>query len=1053
MNKLRYLLLVGALLALPFTACTNPASTNPLDADAGSDMVVAPEESVVLTATATGGTAPYIFRWSIQRQPDTADIDLTGHEVGASVTVGELAVVGDYQFRVRVTDAAGQTDMSYINVAVGGDLDVTATARDVLRTVGESTPISVTIDSNTSGLTNKRIHWEVVSGDATIASTAAASTQATINAEQTTKLRVTVTADNGDTEVTGLAVLNIVGVRDATPQVVIENTGGVSGQMVIELFGNEAPNTVANFLRYVDSGYYDGIVWHRVDGNFVIQTGAYERSGDRLVKRFGARPPIENEANNGRTNIRGSVGLALVGDDADSGDSQFYVNLVDNLELDSSTPPYTVFGRVVDGLTEVVDEIADVAVGADSSGLEDVPLEDIIMQSVYRIDEEIPTDSDTSGPLIEIDVTAEADDAIRIVGDSTTVRTIVPDAPQGLNFTWSVVSGAATFGDNTDATTSVTIDAAITTQLRVTVRGEGVMPASADVYVVGVENATPRVVISNTGGVTGDIVLELLTEEAPNTCANFLRYVDDRFFDGVVWHRAKANFVIQGGAFEPVEGGLQEREGERDPVASEADNGESNLRGTVSMALRGNDADSGTNQFFVNLIDNTGLDTGIPPFTVFARVVEGMDVVDDIGTVGVHVDDLSGLADVPIENIIMSRVRRESESAGGIFASVASTDTNDLANRVFHTAAMLDKLDNPLALIAGGLNVSDPANLQSLSTVTFYDPQTGVFTDEYSTSSNGLVVPELNVARSGQMQLTLRRGEILILGGEVGASGTSRGTATTSVEFFDPDTGAFTERASMSVARGHDHAATRMPVARTIVCGGSTWEIYTPGEDTWAGPFDMAHSRLGHTAITVVDLFDNSLDPFINPVHRALVIGGEGDGPRTFETLDPDTELAEALSATLPIGLRDTAAVNLIVADNIVLIAGGIDVDTGNSVSDAYLLDVQNDTIKTVDPLPNLSGGIAGHKMFLLSDRYAVVVDGYTVRNGVATAVDYYAVFDRETESWIESGLMRFPRAHFAATALDERSILVTGGGSADDPPMDVRNDAEVITLDIDTNG
>jgi cyclophilin family peptidyl-prolyl cis-trans isomerase len=1039
-------------VAVSLAGCTEPVA--PLDANAGEDQVVAPEEFLTLAGEATGGIEPLVFRWTVERQPDGADVDLAGREMGSSLAVGTLAVTGRYQFRLRVTDASGATDMSFVNVDVGGDLAVTATARDVLRTVGESTPVSVSIDADTSGLSNKRFAWTVAEGGATIADASAASTDVTITDEATAKLRVTVTADEDGNTRTGIAVVNIVGVRDATPQVVIENTGAVSGELVVELFGNEAPRSVANFLRYVDAGFYDGLVWHRVDGDFVIQTGAYERAEDRLTKRFGVRPAIAGEAGNGRTNIRGAVGVALRNGDADSGDSQFYVNVVDNLELDSGTPPFTVFGRVVAGLEEVADAIAAVDVDSDPSGLDEVPVNDIVMQRVSRAVDEVPTDSDSNGPLIEVEVSAEADDALRIVGESTRLRATVADPPDDLNFTWTVVAGEASFAAATSAETDVTIAAPTTTQLRVTVRGEGVLPASADVFVVGVENANPRVVISNTGGVTGDIILRLFTEEAPGTCANFLRYVDERFFDGIVWHRVDEGFVIQGGAFERGAEGLVERSGVRPPIQSEANNGRSNIRGTVAMALRGTDANSGTNQFFVNLGDNSGLDNGSPPFTVFAEVVEGLNVVDDIGTVGVGTDDFSGLSDVPLVDIVMSRVRRETESAGGTIAKFASAGNDDRTARLFHTATLMDNLEQPIALIAGGLGVNENGGLTSLADVTFFDPSTGEFSNTFvTTNGESFSNIELTTPRSHHQQITLRRSRIFIVGGETGASDSSVGDPTATSELFDPGTGQLTVTASMAVSRGRGHAATRMPPERVLVSGDSTWEVYRPIDDDWLGPFDLTHTRLGHATLSLTDIFDNAGDFFIDPVHRALLIGGEGSGSNTLETLQVDTEESIMLSSVLPFNLRDMAAANVVIEENLVLIVGGVDLDTGNSIPNAWLLKIPEDTLREVDPLPNRSGGIANHQVIALDDRYAVVVGGEQVSGETRTPLDYYAVFDVETESWIESGLTLFPRANAAATALDDRSILVVGGGASGDPPTQLRRDGEVLTLEIDTNG
>ncbi len=128
----------------------------------------------------------------------------------------------------------------------------------------------------------------------------------------------------------------------------------------------------------------------------------------------------------------------------------------------------------------------------------------------------------------------------------------------------------------------------------------------------------------------GDIVLELDSEKAPKTVANFLRYVEAGFYDGTTFHRVIEGFMIQGGGFTPD----YTKKSTRDPVANEADNGLKNDRGTIAMA-RTSDPHSATAQFFINVVDNKVLNHSGPTrrgwgYAVFGRVTEGMDVVDKI---------------------------------------------------------------------------------------------------------------------------------------------------------------------------------------------------------------------------------------------------------------------------------------------------------------------------------------------------------------------------------------------------------------------------------------
>ncbi|MGA9027854.1 MAG: peptidylprolyl isomerase [Steroidobacteraceae bacterium] len=151
----------------------------------------------------------------------------------------------------------------------------------------------------------------------------------------------------------------------------------------------------------------------------------------------------------------------------------------------------------------------------------------------------------------------------------------------------------------------------------------------------------------------GNFTVEFHEKEAPLSVANFLKYVDDGFFDGTIFHRIVPGFVIQGGGFTPD----MEQKRTQPPVKNEADNGLKNERGTLSMA-RTNDVNSATSQFFVNLKDNDFLDhkRGNFGYAVFARVTEGMQVIDQIAAV--ETGRRRGHDDVPLEPVVMKSVRR-----------------------------------------------------------------------------------------------------------------------------------------------------------------------------------------------------------------------------------------------------------------------------------------------------------------------------------------------------------------------------------------------------------
>ena len=149
----------------------------------------------------------------------------------------------------------------------------------------------------------------------------------------------------------------------------------------------------------------------------------------------------------------------------------------------------------------------------------------------------------------------------------------------------------------------------------------------------------------------GDISVELFDEKAPITCENFRQYITDSFFNETIFHRVIPNFMIQGGG---MDADMQSK-ATRDPIKNEADNGESNLRGTLAMA-RTSVVDSATAQFFINLRDNDFLNHGSLDFgyAVFGRVADGMDVVDTIAAV--PTGGKAGHQDVPLDPVTIIEV-------------------------------------------------------------------------------------------------------------------------------------------------------------------------------------------------------------------------------------------------------------------------------------------------------------------------------------------------------------------------------------------------------------
>ncbi|MBE0619567.1 MAG: peptidylprolyl isomerase [Burkholderiales bacterium] len=160
-----------------------------------------------------------------------------------------------------------------------------------------------------------------------------------------------------------------------------------AGAIRIELYPDKAPKTVANFLRYVKDGYYDGLVFHRVIDGFMIQGGGFFPD---LSEKKGARPPIENEAGNGLKNEVGTVAMARTRD-PNSATAQFFINVADNAPLNFRDPSpdgigYAVFGKVTQGM-EVVMRIAHTPTGPGGPFAKDVPRQPVVIQSLTLIND------------------------------------------------------------------------------------------------------------------------------------------------------------------------------------------------------------------------------------------------------------------------------------------------------------------------------------------------------------------------------------------------------------------------------------------------------------------------------------------------------------------------------------------------------------------------------------------------------------------------------------------------------------------------------------------
>ena len=156
------------------------------------------------------------------------------------------------------------------------------------------------------------------------------------------------------------------------------------GEIKLELYEDKAPQTVKNFLRYVDEGFYAGTVFHRVMKNFMIQGGGF----DTDLKKKPVHEPVKNEADNGLKNDRGTIAMART-NVVDSATAQFFINHVNNDFLNFTAPTsrgygYTVFGRVIEGM-EVVDRIAASPTRATNRLFQNLPTHTVVIEGVQRL--------------------------------------------------------------------------------------------------------------------------------------------------------------------------------------------------------------------------------------------------------------------------------------------------------------------------------------------------------------------------------------------------------------------------------------------------------------------------------------------------------------------------------------------------------------------------------------------------------------------------------------------------------------------------------------------
>ncbi len=297
-------------------------------------------------------------------------------------TYDEVGAVGRAEVRVTVAADPDYKPYDYSNVPNSG----TSTTSGPVADAGDNQTVlpDATVTLDASGSTGKQLTyaWRQITG-----------TTVTLSATDVAKPTFTAPAYVADGENALVFELRItdadsrtvsdrvkVTVRDPTASDRRVKISTSMGDFVIELNPEKAPISTENFLKYVDEGFYDGTIFHRVIPNFVVQGGGYQAG---LVQKE-THAAITNEASNGLKNVRASVAMART-TDPNSATSQWYVNLKDNTALDytSTNAGYAVFGTVIEGM-EVIDRIATVETET-RSGFQDVPVTDVILRSAKRV--------------------------------------------------------------------------------------------------------------------------------------------------------------------------------------------------------------------------------------------------------------------------------------------------------------------------------------------------------------------------------------------------------------------------------------------------------------------------------------------------------------------------------------------------------------------------------------------------------------------------------------------------------------------------------------------
>ncbi len=354
-------------------------------------LMASTAEPLTLTANANM-TGDFSFSWTQMSGPE---VELDGAD--ERVVVVTAAEPGEVVLQILVNNNEMiQQARATVRIIfeLGNAFLVNIEAPDLLL-AGDRETLTANITNPNVDPASLDYEWVVVKGSGVVLDNENAQTAGvTGNSLLTITLGVTASGMVNGTAQEASDEIELVVLSDLLPRFVMRVTSeneGVSGTIVFEFDARATPKTVANLVNYIDSTFYFNTFWHRLaldtdDEPFVAQFGGFERSGDEIARIEGLRDPVVSENETSIGNTEGTLGLALLGSNVNSGTSQIFVNMKDNSFLDENG--FTAFGRVVEGF-ELVEamfnaETDTLEVTEDGTSLFDAPAEDITILSFRR---------------------------------------------------------------------------------------------------------------------------------------------------------------------------------------------------------------------------------------------------------------------------------------------------------------------------------------------------------------------------------------------------------------------------------------------------------------------------------------------------------------------------------------------------------------------------------------------------------------------------------------------------------------------------------------------